>query len=248
MAADAAVLVKPPSARDVAAARAIVADLTRFDQTALRRRGQMRAAAGAFVAGVRARCAGALPASLDNTATQQQDVLYQLVIEGAFDLAVNTTRPLDPPALALAHRLDRVRFANRSLTVGLRQLAHLQRVSVAMDASDLCADVSEAEAVGYAALPAGTTALMRRVDRLESASAPTVTGLLTEIAPYLTGRGDRAAAKRLRGLQSTYERFARILGEKEGARLGSVLTATSPAGGRFPTQPSGQAAAAFAIP
>jgi hypothetical protein len=225
-----------PKARDVAAARTVVSAITRFDQTALRRKGQLTAAAQATVAQVQAGCAGGIPASAVNGTSQQQAVTLDLIFEGSFDLSLAIIHPLQRPAGALTNRLNRVHFSKRALSRGVHQTAKLQRLLLALKPSDICADVKAAAANGFTADPPGTTAFIKSFGPLIASSAHGSPNILKQLTPYLITTRDRAALKRLKTVDAKYQKFAANIGTKWGAKLGSVLT-SAPSSGGFPTGP-----------
>jgi hypothetical protein len=234
--------VKAPKPRDVTAARAVVKALARFDETALHREGEMTAAAKALVVQVQAGCAGAIPSSIANGTNQQQNVFVDLVLEGAFDLTVRALHPLDHAALALGKGLDRVRFSDRAFTRRIHDTAKAQRILLAIQPSDLCADVKAAAAGGFAADAPGTTAFFKGISRLDPGPTTSTPAIIKKIRVDLLTKSDRAAFKRLQKVDARYQKFSANLGLHWGAKLGKVLTSAPPAGGTggtggFPTGP-----------
>jgi hypothetical protein len=235
-----AMAATPPKARDVASARSVVSAITRFDQTALRRKGQVTTAARAMVAQVQAGCAGGIPASAVNGTAQQQAVALDLVLEGGLDLSLVIIHPLERPAGALAKRLDHADFSKRALSRGIHQTAKLQRLFLALKPGDVCADVRAAAADGFTADPPGTTASLNSLTPLIKTSAEGIPDIFKKLEPYLLTTRDRVALLRLKTVDAKYEKFAANVGIKWGAKLGSVLTGAPPAGGGtggFPTNP-----------
>jgi hypothetical protein len=226
-----------PKPHDVAAARAVIHAITRYDQTAVRREGAMTAAAKAEVAQVQAGCAGGIPASVANGTTQQQAVAFDLVFEGVVDLSLDVLHPVHHPGLLLAHAFNHVHFAKASLTRGIHAIAKLEHALLTLPSSDLCADVKAAAANGFTADPPGTTASLKRFSSVLLSSTTGVTGVLKKIRAYLVTKADRAALKRLQQVDSRYQNFSTKLGSKYGGKLGSVLTAAPPPAGGFPTNP-----------
>jgi hypothetical protein len=224
--------------QDVAAARAVVSAITRYDQTALGREGAMTGAAQALVAQVQAGCAGGIPAADANGTAQQQSVAFDLVFEGVFDLSLDALHPVHAPALALSHAFDRVHFSNRALTRGVHTIAALERALLAQAPSDLCADVKAADANGFTADPPGTTASLKAASKVLSASSGGVKGVLKKLTAYLTSKRDRAALTHLKAVDARYQRFFTRLGARWGNKLGSVLTTAPSSTGGFPTNPT----------
>lgn len=225
---------KPP---DVAAARAVIHAITRYDQTAVRREGAMTAAAEAEVAQVQAGCAGGIPASVANGTSQQQAVAFDLVFEGVVDLSLDVLHPVHHAGLSLAHAFNHVHFTKTSFTRGIHAIAKLQHALLTLPSSDLCTDVKAAAANGFAADPPGTTASLKRFSGVLVSSPKGITSVLRNIRAYLVTKADRAALKRLQKVDSRYQSFSEKLGSKYGGKLGSVLTAAPPPAGGFPTSP-----------
>jgi hypothetical protein len=229
-----------PKARDVTSARALVTVITRFDQTALTHESQLNAAAKAGVAHVQASCPGSIPSSVAHGTPKQQAVAFDLVLEGSVDLSVTAMQPIHHAALALAQGLGRTHFSQRTFSHQLHATATIQRRFVTLVPSDFCGDVKAAAAGGFAADPPGTTAFLKRVQRLASSSQVEVPAILKKLGPDLLTAHDRAALKHLKTIDARYETFSTNLGLKWGTKLGSVLAGSPPAGGGtggFPTGP-----------
>ena len=238
----AATPAKAPKPRDVAAARAVIRTLTRYDETAVRHEGVMTAAAKAMVAQVKAGCAGSIPSSIANGTKQQEGVFIDLASEGALDLTVRAIHPLDHAARALSKGFDRVHFSDRAFTRRIHNTGKAQRLLVAIQPSDLCADVKAAAVGGFAADAPGTTAFLKGVDRLDPGPMESVPTIIKKVRADLLTESDRAALKRLQKVDARFQTFSANLGVRWGADLGKVLTSAPPAagggtGGGFPTGP-----------
>lgn len=228
-----------PNPQNVKAARAVVRDETRYNETALRRGGAMTAAARAMVAQVKAGCAGGIPASLASGTKKQQAVVFDLLFEGAFDLSLAVDRPIEAPTVNLSKRLAHIRFATRAFTRGIRQVAKMDRVLIGFAPSDLCTDVKAAGANGFTADPPGTKRILKSLGRLlETAIAP-APKVLKKLKSFLVTGPDKAALKRLKALGNRADAFSSKLSAKWSTKLGAVLTPPAPAGGTggFPTSP-----------
>jgi hypothetical protein len=235
----AAAPAKAPKPQDVKAARAVVRDFTDFDQTAIRREGAMTAAAQALVAQVKAGCAGAIPASIQNGTKKQQGVYVDVVLEAAFDLSLRTIHPVRHAALTLSNRIDRIHFSARRFTRGLHGTANAQKALVGITPSDLCTDVKAAAAGGFDADAPGTTAFLKVLNGVGSGPGVSLADIVKRVRPLLLTKPDRAALARLKKVDAQYSNFSLTLGLKWGAKLATVLVAAPPAGGTggFPTNP-----------
>jgi hypothetical protein len=226
----------------VAAARTVVRVFTRFDETALHREHAMTAAARAWVAQVKAGCAGTIPSTIANGTKTQQAVYFDLVVEEALDLTLRALHPVDHAALVFTKGLDHVHFSRRAFTRAIHDTAAAQRVLLALKPSDLCTDVKAAAAGGFAADAPGTTAFLKGIDRLNPGPTVSVSGVIKTTKPDLLTKSDQAAVKRLRKVDARYIKFSANLGVKWGLRLAKVLLSPPPAGGTggtggFPVHP-----------
>ncbi|HEY1565549.1 MAG TPA: hypothetical protein VGF68_00965 [Solirubrobacteraceae bacterium] len=236
-----AAAAKPaPKPQDVKGARTVVRDLTGFDQTSLRREGEMNLAGKAMLAQVQAGCAGALPASVLHGTKTQQSVAFDVLFEVGFDLSLKLDAPINRAAMALGARLDRVRFTKRALRRGAHRLAKIETLFVAVRPSDVCADVKAAAANGFTSDPPGTTRVVGIFYRVLATSLGRGPDILKQLPSYLITRRDRAALKRLHRLDARNEKLSTSLGAKWSAKLSSVLSPPAPPGGGtggFPTSP-----------
>ena len=228
-----------PKPQDVTAARTVVRDLTRFDETSLRRQGAMTRAAKAMVAEVRAGCPGTLPQSVLHGTKTQQSVAFDVLFEVTGDLTLNLEGPVNRPAVALAARLDRVHFTKRALTRGLHRLGKIETLFVAVKPTDPCPDVKAAAANGFTADPPGTTRFLNTFFGALSAPVGQGPDVLKQLPTFLTTHRDRAALKHLRQLDARNDKVSTTLGIKWSAKLAEVLSPPAPGGspGGFPTNP-----------
>jgi len=226
-----------PKQQDVAAARAVTAAITRFDQTAVRREGAMTAAAKAEVAQVQAGCAGGIPASVVNGTSHQQAVAFDLLFEGVVDLSLDVLHPVHHAGLSLARAFHHAQFTKASFTRGIHSIAKREHALLTLPASDLCTDVKAAAANGFTADPPGTTASLEGFSGVLLTSAKGIPDVLKKIRAYLVTKADRAALKRLQRIDSRYQGFSEKLGSTYGGKLATVLTAAPPPAGGFPTNP-----------
>jgi hypothetical protein len=225
--ANAAVKVKPPSHRDVLAARALIQAQAGFYKAGLATRRETTAAVDAQVTDVKQACAAALPATLLDGGTAKRTVYRQLFTEGSFDLGLVALRPIGDAIASEVRALDRIHFSRRAVNRDLRELARSQRASLMVEPTDLCADIKAAAAGGSTIVPAPTTQLIDRVHSLEAAPAPSFDQLVTDIQPDVVTRGDAAAVKRLRGLGIRYTDFLLGLGVDAGRKLADALNGSA---------------------
>jgi hypothetical protein len=236
----AATPAKAPKPRDVAAARALIRTVAGFDEAALRHEGAMTAAAKALVAQVQAGCPQAIPSSALNGTKQQQNVTFDLSLEGAFDLSLDVLHPLHDAAQALSNGLGRVHFSKRAFTRAIHATGHGQSAIEAVKPSDLCANVKTAAAGAFAADPPATTAFLKVLHDAAHSTALAIPDMLKKVGPYLATARDRAALNRVKTVDTRYENFAAKLGIKWVTKLLSALVSPPPSGGGtggFPTNP-----------
>ena len=137
---------------------------------------------------------------------------------------------------------DRVHFSNRAFTHRIHNTGKAQRLLVAIQPSDLCADVKAAAAGGFAADAPGTTAFLKGVDRLDPGPLESIPTIIKKVRADLLTESDRAALKRLQKVDARFQTFSANLGLRWGDNLGKVLTSAPPAagsgtGGGFPSGP-----------
>ncbi|MGZ4191584.1 MAG: hypothetical protein ACXVRW_03925, partial [Solirubrobacteraceae bacterium] len=121
--ARAAVTAKPPRRSDVAAARHVVAILTRYYEAGLATRREARADVNASIAQIKGSCPHSVPNSLLRGTSTQRNIWMQLFSEASDDVAIAAIQPLGDAGATEARGLDRVRFSRRVVNRGLRQLS-----------------------------------------------------------------------------------------------------------------------------
>jgi hypothetical protein len=215
-----------PSARDLTSTNRFVTAVTRYYRSALAHRPAETAAVKAMVAGVTTGCPGSLPKSLAKGTAGQQKVYLQLALEAGLDLGIADVAPLRGALSAQARALGRLRWASAKLDREIRAEMELQRATVKLVPSQLCADIKTAAAGGYATLPSATTRFLTATVRAESQRVPTLSAALTLMKPDITP-AEAPAVKRLRALAATFRRFTGTLLTGAGKNLEAALSTTS---------------------
>jgi hypothetical protein len=209
-----------PKARDVTATRRFIAAETRFDRAELARGGAITKATNAYLRRVKAGCAGDMPVTLSTGGPPPQRKVYlDLVKEASFDLYAASTRPVQHAELGLLHALRRVHFTQPRLAGVVSEIVLGNEPATP---NNLCADVKAAQAAHFAAEPAGTARLLRRV--APQLSGGTSTQLPGGLRPYLITSADQAAYKTLQALDKRYAAFTNTFVLTETVRLVSILT------------------------
>jgi hypothetical protein len=221
---------KTPNARDVTATRRFVAAESRFDRTELAQRGAITSAAEHYVKVVKARCGGDLAVAASGSLTRRaQKVVKALTEEVGFDLYAVSTRSILPAEHQLERALRRVNFTQPRLDAIVASIELGNRPAAPGD--DACADIKAARTADFAAEPAGTVRLLKRVSDL---SAGASTYVPRGLKPYLITPADRAAFKTLRVLDKRQTTFTDNFTLNQVGRLFSVLVGQPPVLRRIP--------------
>lgn len=209
-----------PNARDVTATRRFIAAETRFDRAELARRRVIAKATNAYLARVKAGCAGDMPITLFDGGPQPQRKVYRdLVKEASFDFYAAAARPIRNAERGLLHALRRVHFTQPRLSALVFEIILGNEPDTP---NNLCADVKAAEAGHFAAEPAGTARLLRRV--APQLSGGSSTQVPAGLRPYLITSADRAAYTTLQALDKRYTAYINTFVLTETPRLLRILT------------------------
>lgn len=208
-----------PSPRDVTATRRFIAAETRFDRAELGRRSAIAKATDAYLIRVTRGCAGDMPITLFNGGPQPQRKVYRdLVKEASFDFYAAATRPIRNAERRLLNALRRVHFTQRRLSALVFEIVLGNEPDTP---NNLCTDVKAAQAGHFAAEPAGTARLLRRV--APQLSAGTSTQVPAGLRPYLITSADRAAYTTLQALDKRYTASINTFVLTETPRLLRIL-------------------------
>src|ERR1700727_2045920 len=111
---------RAPNARDVTAARRLIAAETRFDRAFLAHRAAITSAGKRYAAMIKSRCAGSLPESVLVSGTPRQTGVFKdLVREAGFDLYLADTQSVASAERRFANALNRVHFTRLSLIIAV---------------------------------------------------------------------------------------------------------------------------------
>lgn len=219
-----AATVAPPSRRDAASARKLIAAMAGFYETGLRTRRQAVANVNGTIALVKRTCPHVIPAEAFDGSKHQLKVGHQLTLEVTADLWLVFSAPVEPEAIHEADALDDLRFSSVRATRDSRELARSQRLIATVPPSDACADLRAAAANHYEHVPAGTRRIVGRFLGALGSKTPLYVQLAKDLR--LTRR-DRAAFARMRSLADNYFALMAVVLLRAEPRLASALTGTN---------------------
>jgi hypothetical protein len=219
-AAAAAAEARAPDPRDVTATRRFVAAETRFDRAELAHRAAITDAGRHYVKVVKAGCGGALATSRTGLLTpHEKKVVKALSEEASYDLLAVSTRPILPAERELERALRHVDFTQLRLKAIVASIEVGNRPATPGNA---CADITAAQATGFATEPPPTARLIKRLSALSAGSS---TYVPRGLKPYLVTPADEAAYRTLQALDKRQTDFTdgfllHVVGALVGALAG----------------------------
>jgi len=138
-----------------------------------------RAAAHDLIGHVRRGCPSVLAGAPPNKATEEITREADLEVQHALE------QPQRRPAIALAKKLEQLRWTNRELTYYVHGFAAESRATAELIAPDICVDARAVAASGFKTIPASTTRYALQdlcaSSKVEVQNSPGETGELDEI-------------------------------------------------------------------
>jgi len=209
------------SGSDAAATRTFLTTGERYLTHSVRAKSHIQANAKAFVDQVSGSCQNSLAGARASGGTvAQRGNLSALEAEAQADFSLIAIDTLRAPLAAAVRSLAHLHWSRASVTRGVTAFVRGAREILAIEPTNICADIRAAAGTSFAQLSSTTTRFLHALSRVPS--APSWSRMLKLVAPFETALL-RARAVTVRKLDAKAQAATDSVLEPEFNRLGTVL-------------------------